>query len=309
MHTSLLWIGFSLLIVLLLWLDLNFFHRDQHRISLKEALMLSLAWIALAGILNVVIWWWKGSDSALEFLTGYLIEKALSVDNVFVFLVIFRSFSVPPSYQHRVLFFGVLGALVMRGAFIIAGTALLQRFHWMIYALGFIVIAGAYKLLRKPEIEVNPQHNIIFRIFKRYIPAVEVYRGNRFFIKEDGRWLVTPLFFVLIAVEVTDLIFAMDSIPAIFAITRDPFIIFTSNIFAILGLRALYFLLASSIEKLRYLDTGLALILFFVGAKMLLSEVLPIPLTFSLLVIVTVLTSTVILSVWSGRKSGAGLGE
>ena len=254
---------------------------------------------------NLGVYYWYGSRIALEFLTGYLIEKALSVDNIFVFLVIFSYFAVPAAYQHRVLFFGILGALVMRAAFILVGAALLAAFHWTIYLFGAALVLLGLKMLLRQADEVHPDRNPLYRLFKRFVPAVDGYRGPRFVVRENGRWLATPLLLVLISVEATDVVFAVDSIPAIFAITRDPFIVYTSNIFAILGLRALFFLLAGAIGNLHYLKTGLALVLAFVGVKMLITDVYKIPISASLAVVACLIGGAVVASLL-GRHSLTG---
>lgn len=291
-----LWIGFTVLVLGLLALDLGVFHRTSHAVGFREALGWSVFWIALALSFNVGVYYWFGSRVALEFLTGYLIEKALSVDNVFVFLVIFSYFAVPAAYQHKVLFYGILGALVMRAVFIVAGATLLATFHWTIYVFGGALLLLGLKMLFQRDTEVHPERNPLFRLFHRLVPATDGYRGPRFVVWENGRWLATPLLLVLIAVETTDVVFAVDSIPAIFAITRDPFIVYTSNIFAILGLRALFFLLAGTISNLRYLKTGLALVLCFVGVKMLASDVYKVPITASLAVVASLIGGAVVAS-------------
>ena len=301
--TPLLWVGFTVFVLGMLALDLGVFHRSAHQIGHREALVWSLVWIGLALTFNVGIWHWFGRQHGLEFLTGYLIEKALSVDNIFVFLLIFSYFAVPAEYQHRVLFWGILGALVMRAAFILLGTVLLQRFHWIIFLFGgFLIYAGA-QMLRGKEIEIHPEHNPAVRLFQRYIPVTSQYHGAHMLIRQNGRTYATPLLLVLVVVEATDLVFAVDSIPAIFAVTRDPFIVYTSNIFAILGLRSLYFLLAASIRKFRYLKAGLGAVLLFVGVKMLLGEYYPIPIGISLAVIGIILGMSVLVSFLSNETT------
>lgn len=294
--TPLLWGGFTLLVLALLALDLGVFHRRVHVIGPREALLWSVFWICLALIFNVAVYHWFGKAHALEFFTGYVIEKALSVDNIFVFVVIFTYFAVPQELHHRVLFWGILGALVLRAAFILAGAALIQTFHWVIYVFGaFLIFTGA-KLFLDRGSEVHPEQNPVFRLFRRFVRSVEGYRGARFFVTENGVRFATPLLLVLVCIEATDVVFAMDSIPAIFAVTRDPFIVYTSNIFAILGLRALYFLLAGIIPKFRYLRVGLAVVLVFVGIKMVIEGFYEIPIVLSLAFILTVLTLSVLLS-------------
>ena len=291
--TPALWAGFSAFVLVMLALDLGVFHRQSHEIGVREALTWSVVWIALALAFNGWIFWRFGEAKGLEFLTGYLIEKSLSVDNVFVFVIIFSAFAVPKAYQHRVLFWGVLGALAMRAVFIVVGAAMLQRFHWVIYVFGaFLVFTGARMLFRKDE-ELHPERNPVFRLFQKLVPAVSDYDGPRFTVVRNGRRFATPLLLVLVAIEATDLVFAVDSIPAIFAVTTDPFIVYTSNIFAILGLRALYFLLAGVVGKFRFLKIGLALVLVFVGSKMLLLDVYKIPTPVSLLVVVLLLGGSI----------------
>ncbi|HYD53213.1 MAG TPA: TerC family protein, partial [Gemmatimonadaceae bacterium] len=242
--SPLLWIGFLLFVLAMLAVDLGLFHRKAHEVSLKEAGAWSAVWVALAGVFALGVHHWFGSQKALEFTTGYLIEKALAVDNIFVFVVIFTTFGIPAIYQHRVLFWGILGALVMRAAFILAGGAFLARFHWAMYVFGGILALTGVKLLLHRNAEIHPERNPVVRAFQRLLPVTPRLEGQRFLAKRDGRRYATPLLLALVAVEVTDLVFAVDSIPAIFAVTRDPFIVFTSNIFAILGLRSMYFLLA-----------------------------------------------------------------
>ena len=295
--TPALWIGFLVFVLAMLALDLGVFHRKEHAVRPREAAIWSVVWISLALVFNVGVWHWFGPVRALEFLTGYLIEKALSVDNLFVFLVLFSYFSVPAKLQHRVLFWGILGALVMRAAFIFAGAALIQSFHWVIYVFGAFLVFTGIRLLTAGEGEQHPERNPALRVFRRVVPAVSDYRGPRFIVKESGRWLATPLLAVLVAIEATDIVFALDSIPAIFAITSDPFIVFTSNIFAILGLRALYFLLAGMLGAFRYLKVGLGLVLAFVGAKMLSEHWIEVPIWVSLTVIAALLGLSVLASV------------
>ena len=294
--SPLLWAGFIAFVLAMLAIDLGIFHRKAHEVSLKEAGIWSTVWIALAALFNVTVYRWFGSERALEFTTGYLIEKALAVDNIFVFVVIFSTFAVPPIYQHRVLFWGVLGALVMRAAFIFAGGAFLQRFHWAMYVFGALLAITGVKLLVHRHQEMHPEKNPVVRWFRRVLPMTRGFRSDKFFVSENGRRYGTPLLLALVAVEVTDLIFAVDSIPAIFAITSDPFIVFTSNIFAILGLRSLYFLLAGVITKFAYLKVGLSFVLIFVGAKMLLMDVYKVPIGASLGIIAGILGVSVLIS-------------
>lgn len=296
--SPLLWTGFTVLVLLLLTLDLGLFHREAHEIPAREALALSVFWIGLALLFNLAIFAFFGKQKALEFLTGYMIEKALSVDNIFVFLVVFSFFAVPRMYQRRVLFWGILGAIVMRGAFILAGAVLLEQFHWMIFVFGGFLVLTGIRMLTHRNAEHRPDRNPLFRLFRRFIPTVPEYHAGRFMVRIDGRRLATPLLLVLISIEATDLVFAVDSIPAIFAVTSDPFIVYTSNIFAILGLRALYFLLASVIEKFHYLKIGLSFVLVFVGVKMVVSEMYKIPIGASLAVIAGLLGISIIASLW-----------
>jgi tellurite resistance protein TerC len=294
--TPVLWIGFTLFVLAMLALDLGVFHRTAHAVSIREALVWTAVWITLALGFNVGVYVWFGAERAFEFLTGYVIEKALSIDNIFVFLVIFSVFAVPATLQHRVLFWGILGALIMRAVFIVLGAALLQRFHWVIYIFGAFLVFTGIKLLRQRADEVHPERNPLFRLFRRCVPAVHDYHGGHFTVVKAGRLYATPLLLVLVAIEATDLVFAVDSIPAIFAVTQDPFIVYTSNIFAILGLRALYFALAGMMGKFHYLKVGLSLVLVFVGVKMLLAGVYTIPILASLGVIVALLAGAVVAS-------------
>jgi len=301
--TPQLWIIFSIFVLGMLALDLGVFNRKAHEVRLKEALIWSCVWVALSLAFNWWIYHEFGSQKALEFLTGYVIEKALSVDNIFVFVILFASFAVPKMYQHRVLFWGVIGAIVMRAIFIGAGAALVARFHWIMYVFGAILIFTGIKLLKEGEAEPHPEKNPIYKLARRLMPAVPEYHGKNFTIVKDGRRYATPLLLVLIAIEATDVVFAVDSIPAIFAITTDPFIVYTSNIFAILGLRAMYFLLAGVIDKFHYLKYGLALVLLFVGVKMIIVEWYKIPILVSLGVIAGILTVSVVASmVWPAKQ-------
>jgi tellurite resistance protein TerC len=302
-ETSLgLWIGFNLFILALLALDLGVFHRKSHAVSLKEAGIWSAAWVGLSLAFTAVLYAFRGAEPALQFLTGYLIEKSLSVDNIFVFALIFGYFAVPAAYQHRVLYWGILGALVLRAAFIFAGSALLAQFHWVIYLFGaFLILTGIRMALHRGE-EIHPERNPVLRLARRLLPVTSDYRGDRLFVREGGRRLATPLFLVLLMIESTDLVFAVDSIPAIFAVTQDPFIIYTSNVFAILGLRSLYFLLAGVIGKFYYLKLGLSSVLVFVGGKMTLADLYKIPSLVSLAVIAALLGGAVAASLWKIRR-------
>jgi tellurite resistance protein TerC len=302
---TLLLVLFSVIIIVFLVLDLAVFQRREHEIKIKEALAWTAMWIGLALLFNVGIYFWYDHEVALQFLTGYLIEKSLSVDNLFVFLLIFSYFKVPAKYQHKVLFWGILGALVMRGLLIGIGVALIAKFHWILYIFGaFLVFTGIKMAIQKETVEVHPERNVVVRFFKKFMPVTPGYHGSRFFLKLDGRRYATLLFIVLIVVETTDLLFALDSIPAIFAITTDPFIVYTSNIFAILGLRSLYFALAGLMNLFHYLKIGLSVILTFVGVKMLLAEVYLIPITLALGIVAGVLALSILASViWPKPES------
>lgn len=298
------WVGFNLFVLLMLALDLGVFHRRAHVVSLKEALLWTGVWISLALFFNLGIFFWRGPHKALEFLTGYLIEYALSADNVFVFLLIFSYFAVPPLHQHRVLFWGILGAVVMRAIFIFTGVALIERFHGIIYVFGFFLIYTGVQMAREEKKEIHPEKNPLLRIFRRFMPVTEQYEGGRFFVKKMGKVLATPLFVVLLVVESTDVVFAVDSIPAILAITQDPFVVYTSNVFAVLGLRALFFVLSGMMRMFSYLHYGLSLILIFVGAKMLVSEFfeITIPIGIALGIIAAILAISVIASILYPKK-------
>src|SRR5262245_5930711 len=277
-----LWVGFNLFVLAMLALDLFVLHRKAHEVGWREALVVSAAWIGLALVFNAGVYYWRGREKALEFLTGYLMEKSLSVDNIFVFLLIFRYFKVAGIHQHQVLFWGVFGALVMRAAFIAVGISLIREFHWITYIFGaFLAVTGIRLALEKDK-EIHPEKNPVLRLFRRLVPVTDSYEGNRLFVKRAGRYLATPLFVVLIIIETTDIVFAVDSIPAVMAITIDPFIVYTSNAFAILGLRSLYFALAGVMGLFRYLHYGLAAVLVFVGSKMMLVEFVKIPVTVAL---------------------------
>jgi tellurite resistance protein TerC len=294
---GILWIVFGILIPVMLILDLGVFHRRAHTVKIKEALILSAMWISLALLFNLGVYLLVGHEKALNFLTSYLVEESLSVDNLFVFLLIFTYFSVPAEYQHRVLFWGILGAIVMRGIFIVTGLTLLSRLHWIIYIFGaFLIYTAARLALSKEEQEIRPEKNPVLRLFRRFVPMTKRYHGQRFLVKGMGRRLATPLLLVLVVIETTDIIFAMDSVPAVLAITQDPFIVYTSNILAVMGLRALYFALASVIGKFYYLSYGLAIILGFLGVKMVISDFYKLPITISLGVVVGILIIAALLS-------------
>ena len=280
----------------MLAIDLGVFHRKSHAVSFKESLLWTMVWMGLAMIFNALIYFWKGADKALEFLTGYLIELSLSVDNLFVFILIFGYFHVAPQYQHRILFWGILGALILRVIFIFAGAALLVKFHWMIYLFGGILIVSGYKMFFQKDKKIEPDKNPALRLFKKFFPVTEHTDGSKFFIKQNNKWFATPLFLVLLIVETTDVIFAVDSVPAILAITTDTFIVFTSNAFAILGLRSLYFALAGIINVFRYLHFGLAAILVFIGLKMVLADVYKLPIEVALFSVVGILIISIVAS-------------
>jgi len=298
-----LWVGFNVFILAMLALDLGVFHRKSHVVSLKESLTWTGVWVVLALLFNLGVWHYAGSGKALEFFTGYLIEKSLSVDNVFVFALLFSYFAVPPVYQHKVLFWGILGALIMRAIMIALGAALITKFAWIIYVFGGFLILTGIKMIVKREEEIHPERNPIVRWFKKLMPVTPEYRGDRFFVRENGIRMATPLFVVLLLVEFTDLIFAVDSIPAIFAVTKDPFIVYTSNVFAILGLRSLYFALAGVMDKFHYLKIGLGVVLSFVGVKMLLAHTAwKIDTLVSLGVIVLILATSMVWSLARPKK-------
>jgi tellurite resistance protein TerC len=300
--TPLAWLGFTVVVLALLALDLGVFNRKAHVISPKEAGVWVAVWVALATAFGAGLYALRGPGPALEFFTGYLIEYSLSMDNIFVFVLIFSYFAVPATYQHRVLFWGILGALVMRAAMILAGAALIKQFHWVMYLFGaFLIVTGVRMALHRDE-EVHPERNPLIRLARRVLPVTADYEGKRFFVRRGGALLATPLFVVLLMVESTDLVFAVDSIPAIFAVTTDPFIIYTSNVFAILGLRSLYFLLHGAVAQFHYLHFALAAVLTFVGVKMVLADVYPIPILASLLVIVTLLGLGVAASLVRNRR-------
>jgi TerC family integral membrane protein len=310
-----LWIGFNLFVLAMLALDLGVFHRKSHAVSGKEALTWSLVWISLSLVFNVIIYFfwdrmmpessYTNAEAALAFFTGYLIEKSLSVDNIFVFILIFSFFGVPAAYQHRVLFWGILGALLMRGALIAVGAALLEQFHWIIYVFGaFLIFTGIRMALHREE-EIHPDQNPVVKFFKKLMPVTEQFEKDKFFIRRAGKILATPLFLVLLIVESTDLVFAVDSIPAIFAVTREPFIVYTSNVFAILGLRALYFLLANVMDKFQYLKLGLSAVLTFIGIKMVIVDLYHIPVGISLAIVASILTISVLASLWKAKTEEA----
>ena len=297
------WIGFHIFIFIMLALDLGVFHKKSHKISVKEAVIWSIVWITAAMLFNLLVYLELGNVKALEFFTGYVIEKSLSVDNIFVFILIFSYFAVKEEYQHKVLFWGVLGALVMRAVFIFAGVALINKFHWIILIFGgFLVYSGIHMLFQK-EMAVDPEKNAIVRFFRKFLPVSDSYHGDKLFIKQNHKLLATPLFIVLLVIESSDLIFAVDSIPAILAISQDRLIVYTSNIFAILGLRSLYFAVAGVMQYFRFLKIGLAFVLSFVGVKMLLVFFgIEIPVIYSLIVIISIITISVMASLLIKEK-------
>ncbi|MCB0077212.1 MAG: TerC family protein [Anaerolineales bacterium] len=314
-----LWVGFNLFVLLMLAIDLGIFHREAHEVSIKEASIWTAVWITLALIFNGVIYlfWdqmmpgsaYTNGDAALAFFTGYLIEKSLSVDNIFVFVLIFTYFAVPAAYQHRVLFWGIIGALVMRASLILVGAALLKEFHWIIYIFGAFLIFTGIRMARHKDEELHPEKNPVVRLFRRFMSVTDEYQGEKFFVRQAGKLVATPLFIVLLLVESTDLVFAVDSIPAIFAITDDPFIVYTSNVFAILGLRSLYFVLAGVVHKFHYLKLGLSVVLTFVGIKMVLIDIYKIPTAVSLGVIATVLVISIAMSLLRPPQEAQALEE
>lgn len=295
MNQLLFWILFNIFVLGMLALDLGFLQRPGHTVKFREALTWSLIWIALAGAFAVLVYSRYGHATAVEFVTGYVIELSLSVDNLFIFLLIFRYFRVAPEHQHKVLFWGIVGALVMRGIFIIVGIGLIQRFHWITYIFGALLVYSGIKLFRQHGVGIEPENNPVLRLFRRWVPMTENYEGDRFVVRRT-RPYATPLLAVLILVETTDVLFATDSIPAVLAITLKPFIVYTSNVFAVLGLRSMYFLLAGMMELFHYLHYGLAAILIFVGAKMLVSNYYPIPTWIALGVVAGVLLISVLAS-------------
>ncbi|MCS6882164.1 MAG: TerC family protein [Chloroflexaceae bacterium] len=328
-----LWVGFNAFVLAMLALDLGVFHRRAHAVALKEAAIWSVVWIGLALLFNLLLFFfwerlapnssYSAGDAALVFLTGYLIEKALSVDNIFVFVMIFSYFAVPAKYQHRVLFWGILGALLMRASMIFSGVELIKRFHWVIWLFGGFLIFTGIKMATSGDEKIEPEKNPVLNLFRRFIPVSATYDGQKFFTVQHGMRMATPLLLVLIMVETTDVIFALDSIPAVFAVTRDPFLIYTSNVFAILGLRSLYFVLAGVVHKFHYLRMGLAVVLAFVGVKMVLPDLtklllgasFAIPTAVSLGVVATLITLSIVASLIRERRleflnsSGAAAGS
>ena len=294
--TPLMWWVFAAVVVTALALDLFVFHREAHEVRFREAAAWVLVWVALACCFGVWIWWEAGSVRGLEFFAGYVVEQALSVDNIFVFIIIFKYFGTPPEYRHRVLFWGILGAVLLRGLFVVLGVALISKFHWVIYIFGVFLVYTGIKILRHSEMEMDPEQNPAIRFLQRHLRIVKRHEGQKFLVRQDGKLWATPLLVVLLVIEATDVVFAVDSIPAIFGVTDDPFIVFTSNIFAVLGLRALYFVLHGLMNKFDFLHYGLGLVLAFVGLKMLASEWVHIPIQWSLAVIVALLGGSILVS-------------
>ena len=299
---TMMWLGFAVIMTIMFVLDMGVFNRKSHEIRFREALTWTLVWVSLALAFNAGIYFFMGSDKALEFFTGYLIEESLSVDNLFVFIMIFSYFHVAKVHQPKILKWGILGALAMRGAFILVGIGLIERFHWMVYIFGGLLVFTGIKMAFGKGEEIEPEKNLLVRLVRRLVPLTARVRDDQFFIREKGIMSATPLFLTLLVVESSDVIFAVDSIPAVLAVTRDPFIVYTSNVFAIMGLRSLYYLLANVMEMFVYLKLGISFILAFVGAKMLLAEVYPIPIHFSLGVIVGALAIAIITSITIGKK-------
>jgi tellurite resistance protein TerC len=290
------WVGFNLAVLAILALDLGVFHRKAHEVSVREAGMWVATWITLSLCFNYGIYHFMGPKAGLEFLTGYLIEQALSVDNIFVFVLIFSYFAVPARYQHRILFWGILGALIFRGTMIGVGAVLIHRFEWILYVFGAFLVFTGIRMAMADEHGIEVDNNPVIKLMRRFLPITNKYHGQKFFIRDAGKLVATPLFAVLVLVETTDVVFAVDSIPAIFAVTTDPFLVYTSNVCAILGLRSMYFLLAGIVDKFRFLQLGLSLVLVFVGTKMLLADIYKIPIGVSLGVVALVLTTSVVAS-------------
>lgn len=302
MHSNLWWVAFGVMIILLLALDIAVFNRKSHEIKLKEAVLWSAFWITLALLFNIVVYVYYGHESALQYFTAYIVEKSLSMDNLFVFLMIFTYFKVPPRYQHKVLFWGIIGALLMRLIFIYAGITLINKFHWIIYIFGVILIYSGIKMIREEEREIHPEKNPVIKLFRKIYPVTKEYHGGRFFIRQKKILYATPLFIVMIVIETSDLIFAVDSIPAVLAISNDTFIVYTSNIMAILGLRALFFALAGIMDMFEFLHYGLSFILVFVGLKMLIADFFEIPIFVSLAVIFSILFLSIMTSILHANK-------
>ncbi len=313
------WILFNLFVVGMLVLDLGLFNRTAHAVTMRQAAIWSAVWIALSLLFNLGIYLYAGSEPALAFFSGYLLEKSLAIDNIFIFVLIFGALAVPAAYQHRVLFFGVVGALIMRGVMIAGGSYLIERFEWTLYLFGAFLVVTAVRMLRRDEAAIETDENRLVRLLRKVVPISDGYRGPRFLLREGGRLVATPLFVAVVLIEGADLIFALDSIPAVFAVTRDPFLVYSSNIFAILGLRSLYFLLAGVIDRVHLLKYGLAGVLGFVGVKMLIAGFVHVPIGLSLGVIATIIASSVLFSIYlphsrhgdakRGDRTRSGLGR
>lgn len=304
-ETTILWIAFNLFVLAMLALDLGVFHRKSHDVTAKEALTWTAVWVTLAMIFNVFLYYYFDKETAVQFFTGYLIEKSLSVDNIFVIIMIFSYFNVPTAYQHKVLFWGILGALVMRVIFILSGVELIHRFHWLIYIFGAFLVVTGVRMLIAGDAKLEPEKNPLVRLARKLFPFTPTFEGDQFFVRRDAKLWATPLFLVVILIEATDLIFAVDSIPAIIAISDDPFIVYTSNVFAILGLRSLYFALSGIEKYFQYLKYGLSAILIFVGVKMSITDLYKIPINLSLIVIVVILAVAMLASVLVQKKKHA----
>jgi len=305
-ESVILWIGFNLFVLSMLALDLGVFHRKSHEVGVKEALAWTGVWISLAMLFNLFIYFHFDEERAMSFFAGYILEKSLSMDNIFVMIMIFSYFEVPPRYQHKVLFWGILGALVMRVMFILTGIELIHRFHWLIYIFGaFLVITGV-RMIISGDVKIEPEKNPFVRLARKVFPFTQSFQGDKFFLRKAGRLMATPLFLVVILIEATDLVFAVDSIPAILAISDDPYIVYTSNVFAILGLRSLYFALAGIEKYFVYLKFGLSAILVYVGVKMCIVDLYKIPVNLSLIVIVFILTISILASIAFGKKKKEG---
>jgi tellurite resistance protein TerC len=303
LNETLLFIAFNGVVLVLLALDLGVFHRKDEPVGIREAVIWSGVWIGLSLLFNLGIWYFAGPTTALEFLTGYLVEKALSVDNIFVFVLLFSYFGTPAKFQHKVLFWGILGALIMRSVFIVVGATLIAHFEWILYFFGLILLVSGWKMFGKQEIEVHPDKNVVVRLVRNVFPVVHGYESDRFLVRRAGKIHFTQLLLVLLTVETTDVVFAVDSIPAVFGVTRDPFIVYSSNVCAILGLRALYFVLAGMMQSFAYLSHGLAIILMFIGAKMIVEPWIHVSIGISLGVVGGVLAVAVAASLWKRRKA------
>ena len=304
-NSTILWVSFNVFVLAMLVLDLGVFHRKAHVVTVREALGWTVVWITLAMIFNLLIYYYFGKDKALEFFTGYLIEKSLSVDNIFVIIIIFSFFQVPQAYQHKVLFWGILGALVMRIIFILVGVELIHRFHWLIYVFGAFLVITGIRMLTSGDIKIEPDKNPLIRFFRKFFPVTDTFEGDQFFVVKNGKRWITPLFLVVVIIETTDLIFAVDSIPAILAISEDAFIVYTSNVFAIMGLRSLYFALAGIEKQFHYLKYALSAILIFVGVKMCIADWVKVPVEISLIIIAFVLMISVLMSFILPKKESA----